>query len=170
MARHETVITRPDANTLCFERVFDAPRALVWKVWTDPEHVAKWWGPEGFTNSIHKMEVRPGGEWSLTMHGPDGTDWPNHIRYVEVREPEFLSYHHGGKPGDEGAFFVTAEFVDLGKRTKIVNTLICKTVEQAAEISKIAEHGHHSTWNRLEAYLEEAQARQPEPTEPAENN
>jgi uncharacterized protein YndB with AHSA1/START domain len=118
--------------------------------------VAKWWGPEGFTNSVHKMDVKAGGTWSLTMHGPDGTDYPNHIDYVEVREPEFLSYHHGGRPGDPGAFFVTAEFTDLGQQTKIVNRLIFKTPEQAAETAKFAEWGHDSTWNRLEAYLDAA--------------
>lgn len=60
-------------------RIFDAPRKLVWKAWTDPNHVAHWWGPNGFTNTIHEMNVAPGGVWRFMMHGPDGTDWPNKI-------------------------------------------------------------------------------------------
>src|SRR4051794_34340238 len=58
-------------------RIFEAPRELVFTMWTDREHVAKWWGPRGFTNTIHEMDVRPGGTWRFVMHGPDGTDYPN---------------------------------------------------------------------------------------------
>ena len=68
-------------------RIFDAPRELVWKAWTDPKHVAQWWGPNGFTNTIHEMNVSPGGVWRFMMHGPDGTDYPNRIVFIEVVEP-----------------------------------------------------------------------------------
>src|SRR2546430_11151240 len=71
-------------------RVFDAPRELVFKVWTDPEHVGRWWGPRGFTNTIHEMDVRPGGVWRFTMHGPDGVDYLNRIVFIEVARPERL--------------------------------------------------------------------------------
>ena len=54
-------------------RIYGAPRELVWRVWTDPKHIAQWWGPQGFTNTIREMDVRPGGAWRFTMHGPDGT-------------------------------------------------------------------------------------------------
>jgi uncharacterized protein YndB with AHSA1/START domain len=53
-------------------RVYDAPRELVFKAWTDPKHIARWWGPNGFTTTIHEMDVRPGGAWRFIMHGPDG--------------------------------------------------------------------------------------------------
>jgi len=53
-------------------RVFDAPRGLVWKVWTEPEHIGQWWGPHGFTTTTHKMEVKTGGVWRFVMHGPTG--------------------------------------------------------------------------------------------------
>ena len=69
-------------------RVFDAPRELVWKAWVDPKHVAQWWGPKGFTNTIHEMDVRPGGVWRFAMHGPDGTDYKNEIVFIEVVRPE----------------------------------------------------------------------------------
>jgi len=56
-------------------RVFDAPREMIWDAWTDPEQNVKWWGPRGFTSTIREMDVRPGGVWKSTMHGPDGTDY-----------------------------------------------------------------------------------------------
>ena len=63
-------------------RVLDAPRELVWKAWTDPKHVAEWWGPNGFTNTIHEMDVRPDGVWRFIMHGPDGVDYKNEIVFT----------------------------------------------------------------------------------------
>src|SRR3954449_1876611 len=93
-------------------RVFDAPRELVWKLWTDPHHVAQWWGPNGFTNTIHEMDVRPGGVWRFIMHGPDGVDYPNRIVFIEVVEPERLVYSHGGDEGDPVQFHVTVTFAE----------------------------------------------------------
>jgi uncharacterized protein YndB with AHSA1/START domain len=55
-------------------RTLNAPIELVWEAWTNPEHIAKWWGPDGFTNTITTMDMVPGGEWNLVMHGPDGND------------------------------------------------------------------------------------------------
>ena len=75
-------------------RVFDAPRELVWEAWTNPKHVANWWGPTGFSTTIEKMDVRPGGEWKHVMHGPDGTDYPNHSVFIEVVKPERIVYSH----------------------------------------------------------------------------
>ena len=75
-------------------RIYGAPRELVWRVWTDPKHIAQWWGPQGFTNTIREMEVRPGGAWRFTMHGPDGKDYPNEIVFTEVMKPERLAYDH----------------------------------------------------------------------------
>lgn len=80
--------------TILMTRVFNAPRALVWKVWTDPAHMAQWWGPKGFTNPVCKMDVRPGGLWHATMRSPDGTfDCPNTFMFDEVVPPERLVFH-----------------------------------------------------------------------------
>ena len=69
---------------LVLTRVFNAPVDLVWEVWSQPEHIAHWWGPNGFTCTIHKMDLRPGGEWNLVLHGPDGTDFDNQSFFREV--------------------------------------------------------------------------------------
>ncbi len=82
-------------------RVVDAPREVVWKVWTDPNHLARWWGPTGFSTTTHRMEVKAGGVWRFTMHGPDGRDYENMITYTEIDEPKRLSYRHGGEKGLE---------------------------------------------------------------------
>src|SRR5262245_36352617 len=69
-----------DSNReIVITRLINAHRALVFEAWITPEYVAKWWGPNGFTNTIHEMDVRPGGVWRFTMHGPAGVDYPNRI-------------------------------------------------------------------------------------------
>ena len=73
-------------------RIFDAPRDLVWRAWTDPQQIVQWWGPNGFTTTTYHMEVKPGGVWRLVMHGPDGRDYPNRITFLEVVEPERLVF------------------------------------------------------------------------------
>jgi uncharacterized protein YndB with AHSA1/START domain len=79
-------------------RIFDAPRDLVFRMWTEPEHLKRWWGPNGFTITIHKIDVRPGGEWDFIMHGPDGRDFPNHKRYLVVDPPNRLVFEHTSEP------------------------------------------------------------------------
>ena len=71
----DTVLS-PDKE-LTITRVLNAPIDLVWKVWTDPDHIKNWWGPNGFTNTIFEMDVKPGGNWEFIMHGPDGKDYKN---------------------------------------------------------------------------------------------
>jgi uncharacterized protein YndB with AHSA1/START domain len=88
-------------------RVVDAPRELVWKVWTQAQHAHQWWGPTGFSTTTASMEVRPGGQWRYVMHGPDGRDYPNLITYLEVTEPSRLVYKHGGEKEFEHVNFTT---------------------------------------------------------------
>ncbi len=105
---------------LLFSRVFDAPRHLVYEAWTNPKHVTKWWGPKGFTATIHEMDVRPGGNWHMVMHGPDGRNYNNRIVFLEVQKPERLVYKHEPEPGSEPVSFqVTVTFEAEGARTKV---------------------------------------------------
>src|SRR6478736_590865 len=90
--------TDPDTagREIVVTRVFDAPRELVWEVWTDPKHVGHWWGPNGFSTTTAAMEVRPGGVWRYVMHGPDGRDYQNRIIFDEITPPERIVYRHDG--------------------------------------------------------------------------
>jgi uncharacterized protein YndB with AHSA1/START domain len=134
-------------------RVVDAPRELLWKIWTDPEHIKEWWGPNGFTNTIHQFNLAPGGEWLLTMHGPDGTDYPNHIRFVEIIRNERLIYDHG-QPEDGGQFRTFVHFTDEGNKTRITMKGVFKTVEyKNLVVEKYgALEGQKEHIARMEAY------------------
>ena len=132
-------------------RVFDAPRELVWEVWTDPKHLAQWWGPNGFTNTIHEIEVKPGGVWRFIMHGPDGTDYRNEIVYVEVVKPERLVYDHVSGP----RFHVTVTFTEEGDQTRLnMQMLFESAAERDNTVKKFgAVEGLNQTLGRLQDYL-----------------
>lgn len=104
----------PSDCEILLSRVVAAPRALVWRIWTEPTHVHLWWGPTGFTTNTQAMDVRPGGEWRYTMHGPDGQQYPNVISYLEVDAPARLVFRHGGDAGGEPVdFHTTVTFDEL---------------------------------------------------------
>ena len=110
---------------LVFTRVFDAPRELVFEAWTDPKQIAQWWGPKGFTTTIHQMDVRPGGVWRLVMHGPDGIDYKNKIVFLEVVKPERLVYKHEPEKGSEPVNFeVTVIFAEESGKTRLTMRMV----------------------------------------------
>lgn len=145
---------RPKPNELYIERLFEAPVEMVWEAWTDPEQVAQWWGPRGFTITTKHKDVRTGGSWLYTMHGPDGVDYPNHTKYLEVEPYARLVYDHGGFEDRPPLFRVTVTFSALGGKTKMEMTMAFAT-ERAAQESKvfIKKAGGESTWDRLAEYL-----------------
>ena len=103
-------------------RVFDAPRSLVFKMWTDPKHMAQWWGPHGFTNPVCKLDARPGGAILIHMRGPDGIVYPMTGVFREIVEPERLVFTAvaedlQGNPLLEALTTVT--FVEQGDKTKL---------------------------------------------------
>ena len=110
---------------LVFTRVFDAPRELVFDAWTNPKHLPHWWGPNGFTTTIHEMDVRPGGVWRLVMHGPDGVDYKNKIVFLEIVKPERLVYKHEPEKGTEPVSFeTTVTFVAQGGKTEVTMRML----------------------------------------------
>lgn len=133
-------------------RVFDAPRSLVWKAWTDPVHLGQWWGPIGFTTTTQEFELREGGRWIHTMHGPDGTDYRNEINFKSVIEPELIEYEHGPSP----LFHVTVRFEDEGAgRTLLSMRMVFPSAEERdrTEEKFRAAEGLDQTLGRLAEYL-----------------
>lgn len=150
-----TTTDRP-ANELRITRRFDAPLAAVWDAWTDPAQVAQWWGPRGFTITHHSKDLRPGGIWRYTMHGPDGVDHPNVTLYHEVVHREKLVYDHGATDERAPLFRVVATFTAIDGGTELDLRMILPTPEAAAETRAFVKAaGGESTWDRLAEYLEE---------------
>lgn len=144
------------SNEIRITRVYDAPVQAVWDAWTDPEQVGKWWGPRGFTLTTHSKDLRPGGHWKYTMHGPDGVDYPNTTKYFEVEERSKLVYDHGASDDRPPLFRVTVHFSEIGGKTKMEMSMALATPEVADEMRKfIKKAGGDSTWDRLAEYLAE---------------
>ena len=131
-------------------RSFKAPIDLMWEVWTNPEHIVNWWGPNGFTNTIHKMDLQEGGEWKLTMHGPDGTDYPNRSVFKEIIPFKKIVFEHFNPH-----FITTVLFEDKGEETQIDWSMLFDTAEMRETIIKVhkADEGQKQNVERLEKYL-----------------
>jgi uncharacterized protein YndB with AHSA1/START domain len=137
-------------------RVFDAPRELVFKMWTDPEHIVQWWGPKGFTTTTYSTDVRPGGIWRFVMHGPDGVDYQNKITFLEIVKPERLVYRHGGDKDVEPVNFETTVTFDEqdGKTSLTVQMLFPSARARDYTIEKYgAVEGLKQTLDRLTEHL-----------------
>jgi uncharacterized protein YndB with AHSA1/START domain len=143
------------SNEIRITRIYDVPVKAVWDAWTDPAQVAQWWGPRGFTLTTHSKDLRPGGTWKYTMHGPDGTDYPSTTRYLEVEKHAKLVYDHGGSDDRPPMFRVTVLFSEVNGKTKMEMTMALPSPEAADETRKfIKKAGGDATWDRLAEYLE----------------
>ena len=142
-------------NEIKLTRVYDAPVHLVWDAWTDPEKAAQWWGPRGFTITTHSKDLKVGGHWNYTMHGPDGVDYPNNTKYLEVEEYKKLVYDHGATDTQPPMFRVTVFFSEKNGKTTMDMTMSLQTPEAAENTRKfIKKAGGNATWDRLAEYLE----------------
>ena len=147
-----------DEPIIAFTRLLDAPRELVWKVWTDPKHVGQWWGPNGFSVTTHSISVKPGGLWDFIMHGPDGRDYDNRITYQEVVAPERLVYSHG-EPGDPDQFHVIVTFEAVGAKTRLVMQSRFPSIAARDHVAREfgAAEGGSQHLDRLATYLAQQQ-------------
>jgi uncharacterized protein YndB with AHSA1/START domain len=131
--------------------LINAPLETVWRAWTDPAQIAIWWGPNGFTNTIHTMNVQPNGEWKFIMHGPDGTDYRNESIFKEVVTHKRLVFEHITGPH----FLATIEFESLGNQTFISWRMLFDSEEQFIKVIKVFKANEAQVQNieRLQAFL-----------------
>ena len=150
-------------RTLGIVRTFDAPRALVWKMWTDPAHVAVWFSPEHFTTPIVRMDVRPGGAIHMVMRGPDGSDHPFDGRFIELDEPERLVMRTWIKLPDGETWFEveeTVRFEEVGDRTRMhFEAVVLQAREDAVGPLSGMEMGWSQSFDKLERHIRGQAAR-----------
>jgi len=151
MANRNEIKNDTSDRELIITRLLNAPRELVWDVFTTPEHIKNWWGPNGFTNTIDKMDVKPGGEWEFVMHGPDGTDYKNKSIYKEIIRPERIVFEHVSGP----KFIATITFTAEGNKTYLKWHMLFESAEQFQQVVKTfkADEGLKQNIVKLEEYL-----------------
>lgn len=134
-------------------RVLDAPRALVFESWTDPEQLKVWWGPRGFSNTFHHFDMKPGGAWRYTMHGPDGTNYENEMEFVEITEPRIV-IDHVTPP----RFRLTVLLEELGEQTKITFRQLFETSAVYDGVKRFAVQGNEDNLERLANHVAKKRA------------
>jgi uncharacterized protein YndB with AHSA1/START domain len=147
----ENIKSNTTDRELLISRTINAPVSLIWEVWTQPEHIANWWGPNGFTNTITRMDVWQGGEWNLVMHGPDGTDYKNKSIFKEVVLHKKIVFEHVAPN-----FTATIKFEEQGDKTHLTWHMIFESREQFIAVVKAhkADEGLKQNLEKLEAYLQ----------------
>lgn len=150
--KKENNIPSPTADReIILTRTLNAPVELVWEVWTNMDHIKNWWGPNGFSTTISMMDVKPGGEWNLVMHGPDGTDYKNKSVFKEIIKHKKIVYEHMSVP----KFLATIEFEKQGAKTFIKWHMLFDTKEEFIRTVRTfkADEGLRQNISKLETYI-----------------
>ncbi len=139
----------PAPREVSTSRVVDAPCERVYRAWIEPEHLARWWGPQDFRNTFEEHDPRPGGKWRFTMHGPDGKDYPNESVYVDLVDPGRVVIDHVSAP----KFRMIGTFEDEGGKTRVNFRMIFKTRKDCDALREFVRLPNEQNLDRLEAEL-----------------
>ena len=145
----EPFSTTPECEIVS-SRIVPASRELVFTAWTDPNHLKKWWGPTGFTNTFNKFDLRPGGKWSFIMHGPDKGNYHNECEFVKIEKPSLIAWKRHSKP----LFQVVATFEEItSELTNIVFRMIFDSPEECNKLKPFVVDKNEENFDRLEKEL-----------------
>ena len=155
MAKNNMSITAvPGKQEIIMSRVFDAPRELVFKTYTDPKLIPQWWGPRDYTTIVDKMDVKPGGLWRYIQRGTDGSEYAFRGVYHESLAPERLIYTFEFEPMPGHVCLETVKFEDQEGQTKVTVISVFQSVEDRdGMLQSGMEEGSVDTWDRLEELL-----------------
>jgi uncharacterized protein YndB with AHSA1/START domain len=144
-----------DKPQIITTRLIAAPRALVWNVLTTPDHLKHFWGPDGFTNTFKTYDLKVGGQALFTMHGPDGTNWPNRFIFLTVDPPRLLRWDHdnGGEGPVDHKFLGELELTDEGGKTRIELRMTESSIAARDAVAQFAVAGGQQNLDRLAAFV-----------------
>lgn len=131
-------------------RLFHATPTQLFEAFSDPEQLAKWWGPAGFTNTIHEFDFRPGGAWRLTMHGPNGADFENESQIVEYVKPDRIVFDH---LGPMHWYRMTMTYRAVGEQTELKWVMNLEASPDSEQMKAFIEHANEQNFDRLAAHL-----------------
>ncbi len=140
-------------RTLTLKRTFNAPLKLVWEVWSQPEHIAQWWGPKGMETNVIEHDFRVGGNWKYVMLMPDGNEFIADGIYLEIVELEKIFSSANFKPMTEGVE-IQALFEGDGDKTNFTFNVVHPTEEYCKQQEKMGFYnGWGSAFDRLETFV-----------------
>ncbi len=141
--------TKPEYEIVS-SRVLNNPQELVFRAWTEPEHLKNWWGPAGFTNTFHAFDLQPGGKWRFTMHGPEKGNYHNECEFIKIEKPHLIAWKRHSKP----LFQVLATFEALSEnKTKLVFKMLFDSKEECNKLKPYVVDKNEENFDRLETEL-----------------
>jgi len=145
----EILTTTPDCEIVS-TRIINATRELVYRAWTEPNHLKNWWGPAGFTNTFNEFDFRVGGKWSFIMHGPEKGNYANECEFIKIEKPALIAWKRFSKP----IFQVVATFEEVSvDKTKIVFKMLFTSADECQKVKKFAVDKNEENFDRLQNEL-----------------
>lgn len=147
----QTILIPPaETNEIVSTRVFTATCEQLFAAFSDPRSLQQWWGPKGFTNTFKAFDFRPGGAWSFTMHGPDGAEYHNESRFVEIVRPERIVFDH---LEPVHWFQMTMTFTEEDAGSRLTWRMRFQSSEEALKIGRFIAAANAENFDRLQAHL-----------------
>lgn len=144
------IISATPATEIVNIRTVNAPRELVFKAWSDPDHLKNWWGPAGFTNTFNEFDFRAGGKWKFIMHGPDKGNYQNECEFIQIEPSSLIAWKRHSKP----LFQVLFTFEDVAKnKTRIVFKMLFNSPEECNKLKPFVVDKNEENFDRLEQEL-----------------
>ncbi|WP_264564648.1 SRPBCC family protein [Flavobacterium sp. N3904] len=144
------IINTTPESEIVSSRIFNSPRELVYRAWTNPEHLKNWWGPAGFTNTFNEFDFRVGGKWSFVMHGPENGHYVNECEFIKIEKPSLIAWKRHSKP----LFQVVATFEEIATgKTKLVFKMLFETAAECNKLKPFVVDKNEENFDRLEYEL-----------------
>ncbi|MFD1605830.1 SRPBCC family protein [Flavobacterium artemisiae] len=145
-----TILSTTPESEIVTSRILSFPQKLVFKAWSNPEHLKNWWGPKGFTNTFHVFDFREGGKWTFTMHGPEQGNYENDVEFIKIDEPNLIAWKRYSKP----LFQILTTFEAISeKETKVVFKMLFETVEECQKLKPYVVDKNEENFDKLEVEL-----------------
>lgn len=146
----DTRFSTPAECEIVTTRLMDAPRETVFRAWTDPDILQRWWGPAGFTNSFFEFNPVPGGKWKFMMHGPEKGNYPNEVVFLNVEPPSLIAWDRISQP----LFRVVTTFDAVeGNKTSLTFRMQFNSKEDCDKIRRFAVDKNEENFDKLEVEL-----------------
>ncbi|MBB4803395.1 uncharacterized protein YndB with AHSA1/START domain [Flavobacterium nitrogenifigens] len=144
------ILSTTSDSEIATTRVLNFPQELVFKAWSNPEHLKNWWGPNGFTNTFHEFDFREGGKWVFTMHGPEKGNYENDVEFIKIEKPNLIAWKRHSKP----LFQILTIFQSVSENeTKVIFKMLFETEEECQKLKPYVVDKNEENFDRLEVEL-----------------
>lgn len=146
-----TAIIKTTAESeIVSSRTFNCSKELLFRAWSQPEHLKNWWGPAGFTNTFHTFDFKVGGKWVFTMHGPEKGNYQNECEFIQIDEPNLIAWQRISQP----IFQVLATFAEVTpNQTHLVFKMLFETAKECQKLKPYVVDKNEENFERLEVEL-----------------